>query len=128
MSFSKRIAIVFVRPVYRALFEKPIWWFLARVKAFFFAEIGIQLGNMEQHLGRDAAVQDQRFSILEERLRMVEANIAAQNAAQWDAMEQVLLAMFRQTGGQTDSSRTLGSQLPHQDAKLDRVNAASNLR
>jgi len=70
-----------LRPIYKAFFERPLWWFLARVKAYFLAEIGPQLESNES-----------RLAAVEERLKSAEAN----NAAQWSALEQLLLALFRQ--------------------------------
>jgi hypothetical protein len=70
-----------LRPIYKAFFERPLWWFLGKVKAFFLAEIGPQIESTES-----------RLAAIEERLRSMEAN----NAAQWDALEQLLLALFRQ--------------------------------
>src|SRR5665213_3876787 len=76
MRLVKRV----LRPVYRLFFERPLWWFLARVKGFFLAEIGVQIEQTAQ-----------RVTAIEEQLRAAEAS----NAAQWDALEQLLLAMFR---------------------------------
>jgi hypothetical protein len=70
-----------LRPIYKGFFERPLWWFLAKVKAFFLAEIGPQL----EGTGR-------RLAAIEERLQSAEAS----NAAQWDALEQLLLALFHQ--------------------------------
>lgn len=70
-----------LRPIYKGFFERPLWWFLARVKAFFLAEIGPQLASTEH-----------RLAAIEERLQSAEAN----NAAQWNALEQLVLALFRQ--------------------------------
>jgi hypothetical protein len=77
MSLVKRA----LRPFYRLLVERPLWWFLSRVKAYFLAEVGVQIEQTGQ-----------RLAAIEERLRAMEAN----NAAQWDGLEQLLLAMFRQ--------------------------------
>jgi hypothetical protein len=76
-----RLVKKLLRPVYRALVERPLWWFLAKVKAFFLAEIGPQVEQTGQ-----------RLAAIEERLRAIDAN----NAAQWNALEQLLLALYRQ--------------------------------
>ena len=55
MRLSKKLAIIFMRPVYRAFFERPLWWFLARVKACFFAEVGVQLGKQCRAMERSQA-------------------------------------------------------------------------
>lgn len=122
MSVSKRLAIIFVRPIYRAFFEKPLWWFLSRVKAYFFAEVGVQLGNIERFLGQDR--ESQRWMAVEERLRTLEAN----NAAQWAALEQLLLALFRQA----ELRRTERVEEPmgddSQNGQLTQVHTAGSLR
>jgi hypothetical protein len=71
-----------LRPIYRSFVERPLWWFLAKVKTFFLAEIGVQISQID------------------ERVRRIEAN----NAAQWDALEQLLLAMLRQPEVRLDSN------------------------
>lgn len=117
----------FLRPIYRAFFERPLWWFLTKVKAFFFAEVGVQLGNIEGRLGDQS--QAHRLAAIEERLRSLEAS----NAAQWDSLEQLLLAMFRQSEPRT-MEREWDAKIPSQapiltnSSELSRVHAASNLR
>ena len=128
MRFGERVAIFFVRPIYRTFFEKPLWWFVARVKTFFFAEIGLQLGNFERRFQTEDAVSDQRWAALERRLQSLEAA----NAAQWDALEQLLLALFRQPELRTldpewtVSSRQETSILNTSDG--NGVHAANNIR
>jgi AcrR family transcriptional regulator len=128
MRSSKRVAVFFLRPIYRRFFERPLWWFLAKVKAFFLAEVGIQLGNIERRFRTEDAVDEQRWASLEQRLRSLEAS----NAAQWDAMEQLLLALFRQPEPQTPDPDWKAST-PHETPLLsatdsNRVHAASNIR
>jgi len=84
MRLVKRV----LRPFYRLLVERPLWWFLSRVKTYFLTEVEGQL----QQTG-------QRLTAIEERLRAMEAN----NAAQWDGLEQLLLAMFRQPEARVDN-------------------------
>jgi len=128
MRFSKRVAVFLLRPIYRNLFERPLWWFLAKVKAFFFAEVGIQLGNIERRFQVEDAVNEQRWASLEQRLRSLEAS----NAAQWDAVEQLLLALFRQPEPQAldpDWKVSTPQESPLLSATdLNRVHAASNIR
>jgi hypothetical protein len=93
------------RPVYRLFVERPLWWFLARVKAFFLAEIDLHIQQTER-----------RLADMEERARKAEEN----NAAQWDAIEQLLLAMFRQPGRNADR--------PTQANEASAVNERNNLR
>ena len=123
MRFTEKLAVIFVRPLYRTFFERPLWWFLARVKTFFFAEVGVQLANIERRLAEDHHAQ--RLATIEERLRMLEAN----NAAQWDALEQLLLALFRQSEVPfTESVASSAAPDARQSNGLNRVHAASNLR
>jgi len=77
-----------LRPCYRVLVERPLWWFLSRVKAYFLAEVGVQIEQTGQ-----------RLAAIEERLWAMETS----NAAQWDALEQLLLAMFRQPEARVDN-------------------------
>ena len=88
MGLAKRATIYVGRPIYRTFFEQPLWWFLSKVKAFFFTETTERLLIMEHKLDRL-----EKLGEIEERLRSAEAS----NAAQWDALEQLLLAMFRQS-------------------------------
>ena len=127
MRFGERILFFFFRPLYRGFVERPLWWFLAKVKAFFFAETTVALENIERRLREDQ--QQQRWAAIEERLRSLEMN----NAAQWDAMEQLLLSLFRQSEAQSAQSEWKFS-IPSDaatsttTADLNRVHAASNLR
>jgi hypothetical protein len=127
MQFADRLVISIARPVYYAFFARPLWWFLAKVKAFFFAETTVALENIERRLREDQ--QQQRWAAIEERLRSLEMN----NAAQWDAMEQLLLSLFRQSEAQSAQSEWKFS-IPSDaatsttTADLNRVHAAGNLR
>jgi hypothetical protein len=76
-----RVVKKLLRPVYKHLFERPLWWFLAKVKAFFLAEISVQI------------------AAIEERLRTMDAN----NATEWNAVEQLLLSLFRQPEVQAEA-------------------------
>ena len=81
MGFVKRVVIFFARPIYKGLIERPLWWFLARVKGFFFAETMDRLTAIEA-----------RLTALEKREDF--NRIEAHTAAQWDAVEQLLLALI----------------------------------
>ena len=112
------------RPVYRAFFERPIWWFLARVKAFFFAETLARLDNMERQLA-ELSGRRQEWSVIEERLRAAEAN----NAAQWDAIERLLLALFQQPGPRTfDSISDIDIQSLNGVSEVNGINGPHNPR
>lgn len=125
MKFGERAALFILRPFYHVFFERPLWWFLAKVKEFFFAEVGVRLGNIER-LADDA---ERRLAAIEERLRRVEAA----NAAQWDALEELLLALFHQPETRPSGSDKDVPGLPEHTANvsatnLSRVHAASNIR
>jgi hypothetical protein len=88
MRAGKRAVIYVARPIYRKFIERPLWWFLAKVKVFFMAETSERLSLLESRvveLTNLLQANEQRFR-----------NMEASNTAQWDAMEQLLLAMFRQ--------------------------------
>ncbi len=124
MKFVERAIISILRPIYRALIERPLWWFLAKVKAFFFAEISVQVAEGFSKL-EDL---ERRLRAIEERLQGVERN----NAAQWDALEQLLLAMFRQQ--QLQTSELNGKLSSPEETSISnasdllRAHAASNIR
>jgi hypothetical protein len=112
-----RKALGFVlRPIYKGFFERPLWWFLVRVKAFFLAEIGPQIESTQR-----------RLAAIEERLRSTEAN----NAAQWNALESLLLALFRQPTEFLDSGGRNGTErdsLTSSVSGQDRVHERHNIR
>lgn len=90
MRLSERLVVFIFRPIYRTFFDRLVWWFLLKVKIFMLADVRAQLDGMEARLRSDDS--HRRLTAMEERLRSVEAN----NVAQWDALEQLLLALFRQ--------------------------------
>jgi hypothetical protein len=105
-----------LRPFYKAFFEKPLWWFLARVKAFFLAEIGPQIESTGH-----------RLAAIEQRLQSTEAN----NVAQWGALEQLLLALYRQPEVRLDSDGKSWIQrddLTSSAAGQDRIHDQNNIR
>ncbi len=91
MRFGERLMLFFFRPIYRTFVERLLWWFLAKVKIFFLADMAAQVDSIDRRLRED---HQQRWAAIEERLRGAEAS----NTAQWDAMEQLLLALFRAAG------------------------------
>jgi hypothetical protein len=128
MRFGEKLVVFILRPIYRTFFERLLWWFLARMKAFFLAETSIQLSQILRKLENIESMQQQRWAEIEARLRAAEAN----NAAQWDGLEQLLLAMFRQTDSQSlrgeweqaNSREISGSSA----TDLNRAHAASSIR
>jgi hypothetical protein len=90
MRFGERIVVWIVRPIYRTFFERLFWWFLLKVKVFMLADVQAQLAGIEARLRADET--QQRWASIEARLRDAETA----NAAQWDALEQLLLALYRQ--------------------------------
>jgi hypothetical protein len=112
------------RPIYRAFFERPIWWFLAKVKAFFFAETMARMDNMERQLS-ELLGRRQEWAVVEERLHAMQAN----NAAQWDAIERLLLALFQQPGPRTfDATPDTGIQSLSAVSEVNGVNGPHNPR
>ncbi|MFZ0591183.1 MAG: hypothetical protein WAM39_11910 [Bryobacteraceae bacterium] len=124
MKFLERAIVSILRPIYRALIERPLWWFLAKVKAFFFAEITVQVAEGFSKLDD----LERRLRAIEERIQGVERN----NAAQWDALEQLLLALFRQQ--QFQASELNGKLSSPEEPSISnasdliRAHAASNIR
>lgn len=84
MRTVRRLAKAVLRPFYRAFFEKPLWWFLGILKSFFFAETTAQLSHLELQLREHLKAVDKRLEAVE-----------SASAAQWDALEQLLLALAR---------------------------------
>lgn len=98
------------------------------MKAFLLAETGAQISECLRRLERIESEQRQRLATIEERLRAAEAS----NAAQWDGIEQLLLAMFRQPESRSSDAewKTAASQ-PNpasNGADLNRVHAAGSIR
>ena len=128
MRFGEKIVVFILRPIYRTFFERLLWWFLARIKVFFLAEIGVQLSQILRKLENIESGHQQRYAAIEERLRAAESN----NAAQWDGLEQLLLAMFRQPEARpsdTEWKATTPQEIPISNGTdLNRVHAASSIR
>jgi hypothetical protein len=121
MGLAKRAAIYVARPIYRTFVEQPLWWFLAKVRTFFMAETSERLLALEQRL---AELENQH---IHELFRHAEAS----NAAQWDAIEQLLLAMFRRPEPPTSDSEAAGpSQHPEipDVSGLSRANGPHTIR
>jgi biopolymer transport protein ExbB/TolQ len=120
MGFGRKAARYVARPIYRKFVEGPLWWFLAKLKVFFIAEIAERLTLLEQKLTR--------LETIEDRLRSTEIS----NAAQWDALEQLLLAMFRQREQRLSGPGREGSAqqyTPLSDATdVNRVNEPNTVR
>jgi hypothetical protein len=95
LRFGERIGVFVVRPFYRAVVARPLWWFISRVKAYFLAEISPQLesiGRQLEHERHLLATIEGRLHSIEDRLHGIENG----NNSQWDALEQLLLALYRQ--------------------------------
>lgn len=131
MRFGEKLVVYIFRPIYRTFFERLLWWFLARIKVFFLAETGVQLSRILRKLENIESVQQQqqqRWAEIEQRLRRAEEV----NAAQWDGLEQLLLAMFRQPELRIlgDESERANSReiLDSSATDLNRAHAASSIR
>lgn len=127
MRFGEKLVVFIFRPIYRTFFERLLWWFLTRIKIFFLAEIGVQMSQTLRKL-EELQSSQQHWAEIENRLRVMEAN----NAAQWDGLEQLLLAMFRQPesrNSDTEWENITSEKIPHStSADLNRVHAAGTLR
>jgi hypothetical protein len=129
MKFGEKLVVYIFRPIYRTFFERLLWWFLTRIKAFFFAETSVQLSQILRKLEIIEASQQQqqqRWAEIEARLRATEGS----NAAQWDGLEQLLLALLRQPDYaclSKDSDRDDSQKIsPSNTAGLSRVQIAAN--
>ena len=121
MGLGKRLAIYTVRPIYRKFFERPLWWFLSKVKAFFFAETSERLLILEHKLDRL-----EKLGNIDERVRSAEVS----NSAQWDVLEQLLLAMFRQPELRISDWQSSAQQhtATSDETEVTRVNGPNTLR
>lgn len=145
-----------LRPIYRAFFKRPLRWGFGKLRAFFLADVIARLQSVEQlsaqlheaeknlagqlhNLRAELVPYLQRAEVelgtLEPRFAAQHAHNAAHqayNAAQWDAIEQLILAMFRLPESQTstsglDSGAPEESQYPRTVA-LNEVHAIAHLR
>lgn len=126
MRFGERVVVFILRPIYRTFFERLFWWFLMKVKVFVLADVQAQLASIEARLQNDDS--QQRWAAVEERLRRAELN----NAAQWDSLEQLLLALYRQPhypASESDWQLSTDQEAPFSSTgDINRAHAAGNLR
>lgn len=125
MRFGERVVVFILRPIYRTFFERLFWWFLLKVKVFMLADVQAQLAGIEARLA--SGESQQRWTAIEDRLRGMETA----NAAQWDALEQLLLALLPQRHFRSPNSDWQPGALdaPFSSASdLNRADAAGNLR
>lgn len=111
MGVGKRLAILIMRPGYRLFVEKPLWWFLGKVKVFFIAEISDRLWVLEDKLNK--------LQSIDGHLRQIEVS----NASQWDGIEQLLLAVLRQP-----ESRLLSSEHQPSAVEVKQLNGPNTIR
>ena len=127
MRFGERVVVFILRPIYRTFFDRLFWWFLLKVKIFLLADVHARLESIEARLQKDNS-QQQFLAAMEERFRGLETN----NAAQWDSLEQLLLALFRQPqfrGLDTDWKTSLEQEVRLEAVgEVNRAHAAGNLR
>jgi hypothetical protein len=88
LRFGERITLFFFRPLYRTFVERLLWWFLTKVKIFFMADLVAQVDSIDRRLRED---HHERWAAIDQRLQ----NLEASNAAHWQAIEELLLALFR---------------------------------
>jgi hypothetical protein len=109
-----------VRPVYRRFVERRLWWFLAILKRFFLDDIAAKIDDI-----------DRRLKVQESAIERLAADRS--NAAQWDAIEQLILALFQHSESRSQNPdwevRPLDHQAPTSGATESyQVNASNNLR
>ena len=92
LRFGERIVLFFFRPLYHTFIERLLWWFLTKVKIFFIADLAAQVDSIDRRLRED---HHERWMSIDRRLRDLESS----NAAQWRAIEDLLLALFRSSEG-----------------------------
>lgn len=97
LRFGERITLFFFRPIYRRFVERLLWWFFTKVKIFLIADLAAQVDSIDRTLREN---HHERWMSIDQRLRSLEAS----NAAQWHAIEELLLALFQ------------SSELPAQDS------------
>ncbi|MGH9438116.1 MAG: hypothetical protein ACRD22_09520 [Terriglobia bacterium] len=139
MKFGKRIVLFFLRPVYRALFEGPMAEISARLDRVerlsaqvrdAEANLAGQLHNLRAELVPYLQRGDVNLSSLEPRVAAHLRSLEANNAAQWDGIEQLLLAMFRLPQSQVSAldGKAPGEPQYLKAIEIDKVHAAANLR
>ena len=124
LNFGEKIGVSVVRPIYRKVIARPLWWFVARVKVFFLAEIGPQLesiGRQLEHERQLLAAIEGRLHSIEDRLHGIERG----NKTQWDGIEQLLLALYRQPEVRVGE---ISPQAVAGENDQTRTHAAGNLR
>ena len=126
LRFGERITLFFFRPLYRTFVERLFWWFLTKVKIFFIAELATQVDSIDRRLRED---HHERWIAIDQRLRDLETS----NAAQWRAIEDLLLALFRSSEGPALNSdweltvRSAIAAIPN-PTELNRVDGPSHIR
>lgn len=127
LRFGERITLFFFRPLYRTFVERLLWWFLMKVKIFFIADLAAQVDSIDRRLRED---HHERWAAIDQRLR----NLEASNAAQWHAMEELLLALFRSSELPTPDSDWTGITTHHaavaipSPSELNRVDGPNHIR
>lgn len=122
MGFAERIAVGIFRPFYKRYFERPLWWFLSKVKDYFFAD------SIEA-TARRSAEMEARLRHVEAQLDSVQSQlsqIGANDMAKWSAIEELVLGMLRQRDWQSaQSERVTASPTPQ---AISRVNGSPTTR
>jgi hypothetical protein len=127
LRFGERITLFFFRPIYRTFGERLLWWFLTKVKIFFMADLAAQVDSIDRRLRED---HHERWAAIDQRLR----NLEASNAAQWQAIEELLLALFRspeplalESDARATAANHPSASVPNR-AELNRVDASNHIR
>jgi hypothetical protein len=87
MLLDRKPLIYLWRPVHRVVFEGIFWPFVARVGKSMLGEIKAELTVMER-----------RLASIEHEQQRYRAQLEAENRAQWQSIEELLLCILRDPG------------------------------
>lgn len=113
MRFGEKLAIFFIRPIWRTFFERLFWWFLARIKVFMLGEIGVQLANIENAC--------RALENIERRLQALEESRSAISPSDWNALEDLILSLLNQPHSRPAAPLYINE--PHTDLRYAATNA-----
>ena len=117
MRSRKSVWLLIFRYMYRAILERPLWWFLAKVKTFFFAELDVQLQAFEQRSATQDADARRRWESIEAWLKKEDSSSHA-TQQRLQALEQ----HFQRVGDTLRSVEQRLSSVEHQFQDLESSN------
>lgn len=85
MRLAEKLVVFLLRPIYRTFFERLVWWFLTRIKEFFFSEVNASLADITARLDR-----------IERGEGGPQAAFESVSAAHWGVVERLILSLLRQ--------------------------------